>query len=294
MPTCYIWKLNGKDIVLIQKRGKNNSLWSWLLPGSLSKQHALGTKCQSHKKPGRTPFLGCMKGPAAAAARSLQSCLTLCDPIDGSPPGSPIPGILQARTLDSPCHFLLQCMKSEKWKWSLSVVSDSSRPHGLAYQAPLSMGFSRQEYWSGSPLPSPHESCSTSQEVRPLGIHFSQETVRMQISNTDLWEHCETRKQKRIGGLRAGKASGASCGGGSLPLPQSSCGKPPAPARFAVLSLLFLFLPGPCTLPAPPVRPLGGLALVSCPVLWNKGFLAHGLSKSSSWDSISICLLPSA
>ena len=47
---------------------------------------------------------------AAAAAKSLQSCLTLCDPIDGSPPGSPIPGILQARTQVG-CHFLLQCMK---------------------------------------------------------------------------------------------------------------------------------------------------------------------------------------
>ena len=47
---------------------------------------------------------------AAAAARSLQSCPTLCDYIDGSPPGSAIPGILQARTLVG-CHFLLQCMK---------------------------------------------------------------------------------------------------------------------------------------------------------------------------------------
>ena len=48
---------------------------------------------------------------AAAAAKSLQSCLTLCDPTDGSPPASPIPGILQARTLQWGCHFLLQCMK---------------------------------------------------------------------------------------------------------------------------------------------------------------------------------------
>ena len=48
---------------------------------------------------------------AAAAATSLQSCPTLCDPIDGSPPGSPVPGILQVRTLD--CHFLLQYMESE-------------------------------------------------------------------------------------------------------------------------------------------------------------------------------------
>ena len=67
---------------------------------------------------------------AAAAAKSLQSCPTLCDPIDGSPPDSPVPGILQARTLEwvaisSPVH------ESEKWKGSRSVVSDSSRPHGL-------------------------------------------------------------------------------------------------------------------------------------------------------------------
>ena len=47
---------------------------------------------------------------AAAAAKSLQSCLTVCDPIDGSPPGSPFPGILEARTRVG-CHFLLQCMK---------------------------------------------------------------------------------------------------------------------------------------------------------------------------------------
>ena len=48
---------------------------------------------------------------AAAATKSLQACPTLCDPIDGSPPGSPVPGILQATTLEVGCHFLLQCMK---------------------------------------------------------------------------------------------------------------------------------------------------------------------------------------
>ena len=58
--------------------------------------------------------------PAAAAAKSLQSCLTLWDPIDGSPPGSPIPGILQARTLE-----WVAISSSNAWKWSHSVVSDS-------------------------------------------------------------------------------------------------------------------------------------------------------------------------
>ena len=91
---------------------------------------------------------------AAAAAKSLQSCPTLCDPRDGSPPGSPIPGILQARTLEWVAISFPDAW-NEKWKWSHSVVSDSATPWTAAHQAPLSMGFSRQEYWSGVPLPSP-------------------------------------------------------------------------------------------------------------------------------------------
>ena len=92
---------------------------------------------------------------AAAAAKSLQLCLTLCNPIDGSPPGSPIPGILQARTLE-----WVAISFSNAWKWkvkvkSLSRVQLSATPWTAAFQAPLSMGFSRQEYWSGVPLPSP-------------------------------------------------------------------------------------------------------------------------------------------
>ena len=58
-----------------------------------------------------TDFCKLILYPAAAAAKSLQLFPTLCDPIDGSPPGSPVPGILQARTLEWVCHFLLQCMK---------------------------------------------------------------------------------------------------------------------------------------------------------------------------------------
>ena len=93
--------------------------------------------------------------PAAAAAKSLQSCLTLCDPRDGSPPGSPILGILQARTLE-----WVAISFSNTWKWKVKVKSLSRvrllvTPWIAAYQAPLSIGFSRQEYWSGAPLPSP-------------------------------------------------------------------------------------------------------------------------------------------
>ena len=92
---------------------------------------------------------------AAAAAKSLQSCLTLCDPIDGSPPGSHISGILQARTLE-----WVVISFSNAWKWkvkgkSLSRVGLLVTSWTTAYQAPPSMGFSRQEYWSGVPSPSP-------------------------------------------------------------------------------------------------------------------------------------------
>ena len=88
----------------------------------------------------------------AAAAKLLQSCLTLCNPIDGSPPGSPVPGILQARTLE-----WVAISFSNAWKWkgkgkSLSLVWLFATPWTAAHQAPPSMGFSRQECWSGVPL----------------------------------------------------------------------------------------------------------------------------------------------
>ena len=90
----------------------------------------------------------------AAAAKSLQSCPTLCNPIDGSSPGSPIPGILQARTLEWGAISF-----SNAWKWKVKVkllsrVRLLATPWTAAYQAPPSMGFSRQEYWSGVPLSS--------------------------------------------------------------------------------------------------------------------------------------------
>ena len=92
---------------------------------------------------------------ATAAAKSLQSCPTLWDPTDGSPPGSTIPGIPQARTLE-----WVGISFSNAWKWKVKVKSLSrvrllATPWSAVYQAPLSMGFSRQEYWSGVPLPSP-------------------------------------------------------------------------------------------------------------------------------------------
>ena len=92
---------------------------------------------------------------AAAAAKSLQSCLTLYDPIDGSPSGFLVPGILQARTLE-----WVAISFSSAWRWkekvkSLSRVWLLATPWTAAYVAPPPMGFSRQGYWSGVPLPSP-------------------------------------------------------------------------------------------------------------------------------------------
>ena len=93
--------------------------------------------------------LSSLDSSAAAAAKSLQSCPTLCDPIDGSPPGSPVPGILQARTLER-----VAISFSNAWKWKLKVKLLSrvwlfTTPWTTAYQTPPSMGFSRQEYWTG-------------------------------------------------------------------------------------------------------------------------------------------------
>ena len=93
---------------------------------------------------------------AAAAAESLKSCPTLCDPIDHSPQGSPVPGILLARTLE-----WVAISFSNAWKWKVKVKSLSrvrlfATPWTAAFQPPPSIGFSRQEYWSGVPLPSPY------------------------------------------------------------------------------------------------------------------------------------------
>ena len=110
---------------------------------------------------------------AAAAAKSLKSCPTLWDPIDGSPPGSTVPGILQAKTLE-----WVAISFSNAWKWKVKVKLLSrvwlfATSWTAAHQAPPSVGFSRQEYWSGVPLPSP---------VYSSIIHNSLKLVIHQIS----------------------------------------------------------------------------------------------------------------
>ena len=86
---------------------------------------------------------------AAAAAKSLQSCPTLCNPIDSSPPGSAVPGIPQAKVLE-----WVAISFSNAWKWKVKVklishVRPSATPWTAAFQAPPSTGFFRQEHWSG-------------------------------------------------------------------------------------------------------------------------------------------------
>ena len=101
------------------------------------------------------PILPSSQSHLSAAAKSLQSCPTLCDPIDSSPPGSSVPGTLQARTLE---WVAISFSNAGKWKVkvkSLSRVQLFATPWTAVHQAPPSMRFSRQEYWSGVPLPSP-------------------------------------------------------------------------------------------------------------------------------------------
>ena len=118
-------------------------LYGWTLETLLS-------EISSHKKT-NTVWFPLYQVSAATAAKSLQSCPTLCDPTDGRPPGSPVPGILQARTLE-----WVAISFSNAWKWKVKVNS-LSRVRLLAtlwtaaHQAPPSMGFPRQEYWSGVP-----------------------------------------------------------------------------------------------------------------------------------------------
>ena len=108
--------------------------------------------------PGKNTGVGChflfqcMK--VKSEREVIQSCPTLSDPMDCSLPGSPVPGILQARTLE-----WVAISFSNAWRWKVKVTTLScvrllEIPWIAAHQAPPSMGLSMQEYWSGVPLPS--------------------------------------------------------------------------------------------------------------------------------------------
>ena len=95
-------------------------------------------------------------------------CPTLCNPTDGSPPGSPVPGILQARITGVGCHFLLRCVKVKSESKVAQSCPTLSDPMDCSLPGSSAMGFSRQEYWSGVPLPSPRCKLVTYNK-----IHFS-------------------------------------------------------------------------------------------------------------------------
>ena len=142
------------------------SIWVGLL-------HSHGAMLEDQERSCQFPPFLAHLSLAAAAAKSLQSCPTLCNPIDSSPPGSSVPGILQARTLE-----WVAMSFSRAWKWKVKVKSLSrvwlllllllncfsrvqlyATPQTAVHQVPPSLGFSRQEHWSGLPFPSPmHES----------------------------------------------------------------------------------------------------------------------------------------
>ena len=129
---------------------------------------------------------------SAAAAKSLQLCPTLCDPMDGSPPGSPVPGILQARTLEWAAISFSNAAKWEVKVKSLSRVRLFATPWTAASQAPLSMGFSRQENWSGVPAhchPNPSaEICSNRQMTHAaLGFPGDSDGNPPAMQETQVW-----------------------------------------------------------------------------------------------------------
>ena len=151
--TLYVTELSSRlpgvsKAFCCQGTSSSNCLYSWFV-------NHLAILCSPslpHKKPSPLSQLA-----AAAAAKSLQSCPTLYDPIDSSPPGSPVPGILQARTLE-----WVAISFSNEWKWKGKVAQYVwllATPWTAAHQAPPPTGFSKQEYWSGVPLPSLKPTC---------------------------------------------------------------------------------------------------------------------------------------
>ena len=132
-----LWSLTSQQVFIVYSEFFFFHVFHWVLK-------TLGTDTIIQMK----------KWRLAAAAAWLQLCPTLCDPIDGSPSGSTVPGILQAKTLE---WVAISFSNARKWKVkvkSLSLVRLLATPWTAAYQAPPSMGFSRQEYWRGVPLPS--------------------------------------------------------------------------------------------------------------------------------------------
>ena len=132
-----------------------------------------------------------MSFSAAVPAKLLQSCQTLHNPTDSSPPGSPVPGILQARTLK---WFAISFSSTWKGKGKVEFLSHArllATPWTAAYQAPPSIGFSKQEYWSGLPVPSPRRSYFKMWEDCLVWLPAQPAVIYFQIKYTKSWEHAE-------------------------------------------------------------------------------------------------------
>ena len=138
-----------RDVALIpgseEKMATHSGILAWRIPWTEE-----AGRLQSYTVTNNQTQLKQLSMQVLLLLLSLQSCPTLCNPTDGSPPGSTTPGILQAGTLER-----VAISFSNAWKWkvkSLSCVLLFATPWTAAYQAPLSMGFTRQEYWSGVPM----------------------------------------------------------------------------------------------------------------------------------------------
>jgi len=141
----------GRDNPASTKVRELHFTWIWRNIQMFSRECILGSRMGHWAEIWANPE--CLR-QNLAAAKSLQSCPTLWDPIDGSPPGSPVPGTLQARTLE---WVAIAFSNAGKWKVKVKSLSRArllATPWTRAYQAPPSTGYSRQEYWSGVPLPS--------------------------------------------------------------------------------------------------------------------------------------------
>ena len=144
-----------------------SNAWKWKVKGmSLSPVHLFGTaRTAAYQTPpsmwfSRQEYWSAVSSTSYIyiyiyAAKSLQSCPTLCDPVDGSPAGLPRPWDSPGKNTGEGCLFLLQCKKVTMKVKSLSRVRPLATLWTAAYQAPRPMEFSREEYWSGVPLASP-------------------------------------------------------------------------------------------------------------------------------------------
>ena len=133
----------------------------------------------------------------SATAKSLQSCPTLCDPIDGSPPGSPVPGILQARARE---RVAISSSNAGKWKVKVKLLSRVqllATPWTAACQDPTSMGFSRQEYWSGVPLPSLDSRSTKDQNVKNKTFKYSEECLQEKRRKWFLKQNTKSTNHKK-------------------------------------------------------------------------------------------------